>query len=45
MNNFCLSCEKEIKIQIFKGTDHCSELCRKKLENEWSLLKSEKSDI
>lgn len=31
MNTNCLNCGTEIKIQIFKGTGHCSDLCRKAL--------------
>lgn len=29
--NICANCNEPIRIQIHKGTDHCSELCRKEL--------------
>ena len=31
----CMICNKEIKIQIFMGTDVCSEDCRKKRDNDF----------
>lgn len=33
MNTHCDNCGNEIVIQIFRGTDHCSDLCRKALES------------
>jgi hypothetical protein len=31
LNNICLNCGREIRIQIFRGGDWCSDDCRKAL--------------
>lgn len=33
-DDLCLVCTEVIKMQIFKGTDFCSELCRKEWNGE-----------
>lgn len=34
----CECCGNEIKVQIFKGSGHCCENCRKKLEGDTTTV-------
>ena len=35
MSDDCKICGKPIQVQIFRNTGVCSELCRKKRDNDW----------
>lgn len=39
-NNVCCICGKDIKVQIFKNSGVCSELCRKDRDNDHDVARA-----